>query len=495
MMSKSIGLSSLALFALLSAEGTTEATPQQGQAIVGSGDVFGNARPVEEHRRLQGDECPAGSTLFEIDWDIAPNGAQIPVGTYMNDQYWSYGVEIQALRKVNGTFPDASNWARTFNSSFPTGGDRDLGSPNKNCAGCNGDIIACPGFARRNDPGFPIASVNNCVAQNNILIIHENGIADEPDDNNDGGIFEFMFSPPIVAMLDIGIMDVEVENEGNKVDLLDHSEAVLASVPFDGLGDNTFQQIDFPSSPSGISKVQIHVMTSGALTSFRYCGTAGQPTASPEESAAPTAAPTPVPRCLGSCDREIGYFFICSRDTGCEGCEDKEASCEKMCRRCDGLEDNLYGGLECDCSGMDMPTSPPELTCPDERTVTVDFDTLPDGTPITPGTFITDQFQAEYGFEVNAVRFLNGTGEDAGNWARIFDSSNPTGGDRDLGSPNKNCPECANALECPGFAAKSSEGFFNANVTNCVAQNNVLIIEEGDGTEEPDDARFGKLVL
>jgi len=162
-------------------------------------------------------------------------------------------------------------------------------------------------------------------------------------------------------------------------------------------------------------------MTSGALTRFRYCGTAGQPTATPVE---PTAAP---------------------------------------------------------------------LTCPPERTVTVDFDTLPDGTPITPGTFITDQFKEAYGFDVTATRFLEATGEDTGTWARIFDSSNPTGNDRDLGSPNKNCAGCASTVACPGFAGQATAGFLVANVTNCVAQNNILIIEEGDGTLPPDDARFGTL--
>ena len=51
----------------------------------------------------------------------------------------------------------------------------------------------------------------------------------------------------------------------------------------------------------------------------------------------------------------------------------------------------------------------------------IDWETAPDGTPLTAGTFITDQY-ASVGLTVSATEF----------GAMIFDSANPTGGDTDL---------------------------------------------------------------
>lgn len=69
----------------------------------------------------------------------------------------------------------------------------------------------------------------------------------------------------------------------------------------------------------------------------------------------------------------------------------------------------------------------------------------------------------------------------------LFNSAAPTGGDPDLGTPSSNCPTCNTS--CPGTSNHP-----NGGLTNCVAENLILISEENpvdannDGLEDvPDD--------
>jgi len=378
--------------------------------------------------------CPA-DRLVTVDFDAIPNSLPLLPGTFVSGQFKAaFGFDVFAARIINGTLEE-ENWARIFDSSNPTGGDRDLGSPNKNCPGCV-DTISCPGFSAQRDPGFLTSGENNCVPQNNILIIHEGNETSEPDDVSHGGYFEFTFMTPIQSLLSVGIMDIEMDSVGNQVQLFDASSELLETQPINGLGDNTWQEVtlDFAPDTAQITKIRVDVMTSGAITSLKYCeGGEIEPTADPttsptEATGSPTASP------------------------------------------------------------ISTPIEP--LTCAPENVVTVDFDSVADGSPVLPGTFISGQFKSSFGFDVIGTRRINGTLEE-GNFARIFDSSNPTGGDRDLGSPNKNCAGCVDAVACPGFSGQNDPGFLVANATNCVAQNNILIIHEGDTTSEPDDTTQG----
>mmetsp|Transcript_51845 Transcript_51845/g.77402 ORF Transcript_51845/g.77402 Transcript_51845/m.77402 type:complete len:174 (+) Transcript_51845:1266-1787(+) len=116
--------------------------------------------------------------------------------------------------------------------------------------------------------------------------------------------------------------------------------------------------------------------------------------------------------------------------------------------------------------------APSMLSCPEAQLLSVDFDTFPDGSSVVPGTYI----DGKLGFQVSFERRVHGMLE-VGNWARIFDSFNPTGLDPYLGIPSENCAGCIPA-ECTGFSAANGEGFLVANVTNCVTQINILIIHE-----------------
>lgn len=94
------------------------------------------------------------------------------------------GVNVQAWKYTKtGAVDDGQ--AMIFDSSNPTGGDKELGSPNQSFGG--------PGIGQAGQRGKLFA---NKMAQNNVLIVSENGKETDPDDNAMGGFLHFTFTPP-----------------------------------------------------------------------------------------------------------------------------------------------------------------------------------------------------------------------------------------------------------------------------------------------------------
>ncbi|MEO1527082.1 MAG: SdrD B-like domain-containing protein [Planctomycetota bacterium] len=110
-----------------------------------------------------------------------------------------------------------------------------------------------------------------------------------------------------------------------------------------------------------------------------------------------------------------------------------------------------------------------DVTTITEQMVVVDFEGL------APGTIVADQFP---GVTVEAENRRHPT---AGNRAMIFDSSNPTGNDYDLGTPNQ-------AFGGPGVGAGGGLGSDNPNE---VGLGNILIISEDGDSSDPDDEAQG----
>ncbi len=121
--------------------------------------------------------------------------------------------------------------------------------------------------------------------------------------------------------------------------------------------------------------------------------------------------------------------------------------------------------------------------CPTE--VTVMFDELvgPGGTVLPAGTPVSNQFLAMFGFTVT------GTGPNAG--PAIFDSSNPTALDPDLGTPNgviDGGPGLVPGAPGVGFGP-------NAGAMNTLPLGNVLILQNNEIAEPNDDEDGGTLTL
>jgi hypothetical protein len=96
----------------------------------------------------------------------------------------------------------------------------------------------------------------------------------------------------------------------------------------------------------------------------------------------------------------------------------------------------------------------------------ITFDTLPNGTQLEPGQYVSDQWYDAYGLLLSAT---GGLGEEP----RLFDSANP-GSVTDLGAPNENCVDNPG----PGTGEGGEPG--NNPGVNCNPQGNVLIIQDSD---------------
>ena len=141
-----------------------------------------------------------------------------------------------------------------FDSSAPTGGDRDLGTPNQNVGG--------PGIGTGGESGIGA----NDVALGNILIISEDADASDPDDNFNGGTLIFTFDSPV--MLDeIGLLDVDTREATLR--LLDSSGQVILTKQVDGKGNNSHQTVALDAT--GVSRLEVVLSGSGAVTDLVFC--------------------------------------------------------------------------------------------------------------------------------------------------------------------------------------------------------------------------------
>lgn len=124
-----------------------------------------------------------------------------PAGTVVTNQFaGAKGVEISCANQFG---------CMIFNSSNPTGGDWDLGSPNVKCGGG-------PGTGKGGEAG---KVGENCLSHGNILILSEDGDASDPDDNMDGGTMSFAFTE-CVELVSISTLD----NQGTEDVIVDVSK-------------------------------------------------------------------------------------------------------------------------------------------------------------------------------------------------------------------------------------------------------------------------------
>lgn len=179
--------------------------------------------------------------------------------------------------------------AMIFDSSNPTGGDLDLGTPNVDFGG--------PG---RGAGGRTGASGENSVALGNLLIISEDGDSSDPDDNAGGGQVIFTFDNP-VTVESIILLDLD-ESESATVALFSETDAELLSVavgPADGSGNNGV----YPAALNTARVVRMVVTFpgSGAIASVVVCR---------DTVVTPTPDPTDPPVC------EIDLVLVFDESSG-----------------------------------------------------------------------------------------------------------------------------------------------------------------------------------
>jgi hypothetical protein len=132
------------------------------------------------------------------------------------------------------------------------------------------------------------------------------------------------------------------------------------------------------------------------------------------------------------------------------------------------------------------PTASPTAAPTPEPCInaTITFDTDADGNPLAPGEYVEYEW-AKFGLVLSASGGV-------GDRPRLFDTANPrcengTGGDPDLGAPNREC-------DPPGGPGKGAGGAPDGDGPNCDPLGNVLIVQE-PGADCPDDVSQAEISI
>jgi hypothetical protein len=151
-----------------------------------------------------------------------------------------------------------------FDSSQPTGGDWDLGTPHQDFGG--------PGIGLGGAGGQP---GENAAPLGNLLIIAENindgappeGIIDYPDDEAGGGIITATFDAAVTVEY-ITLVDMDDSARGSLIRLYSH-EALLFIYPIQDLGDNSVQTVSFEGYKD-VTRMEFFFKGSGAIDNLIF---------------------------------------------------------------------------------------------------------------------------------------------------------------------------------------------------------------------------------
>lgn len=193
------------------------------------------------------------------------NGSPLAKGAYITNQYQDdIGLTISGESNHSGRTGDVI----IFDSSNPSGGDWDLGTPNQAFGG--------PG---QGSGGAMGAGINN-VAEGNLIILAENvidndsdGLVDNPDDDAAGGVITFDFDNPITIQA-VTMVDLD-DNANNTIKLYfaDSRPPLVVSVP--RIGDNSRKIVLTKEADNTwadkVVKVEVSLSGSGGIAGLCYC--------------------------------------------------------------------------------------------------------------------------------------------------------------------------------------------------------------------------------
>lgn len=177
----------------------------------------------------------------------------LAAGTVLADQF--EGISISTNR---------SHGVMVFDSTNPTGGDDDLGTPN--------EVFGGPGVG----PGGESGTGENSVALGNVIIISEDGDSSDPDDEGNGGKIFFNFDNPTNVSY-IYFLDQDNDGRAANVTLTDGDGNEIASedvvVPNENganhYGDNGVYKVDLDAT--GVRNMTVTLPGSGAIASLFFC--------------------------------------------------------------------------------------------------------------------------------------------------------------------------------------------------------------------------------
>jgi hypothetical protein len=198
------------------------------------------------------DVCSIQNFTFEFEADASGNALQ--AGQIIDEEWAAWGIHVTTMDPV--TYP-----AMIFDSSNPTGGDPDLGSPNQAYGG--------PGIGTG---GAPDGGGPNFSAQDKILIISEDGNQSNPDDKGNGGTLTFTFDSPQYVR-EVHVLDID-EGTGNggtikAFDAVVGGSQIGSTAPMVRLGDNSYQVVSVQAD--GVRRLEIYFKGSGGVPAIGFC--------------------------------------------------------------------------------------------------------------------------------------------------------------------------------------------------------------------------------
>lgn len=189
-----------------------------------------------------------------LDFSKDASGNVLAPGTVISDQFSSWGITLQ-VQNNNRKHP---NSAVVFDSSNPSGGDIDLGTPNE----------------AHNGPGKGEGGASNDKALGNLLVIAENdtdsdgdGLLDAPDDEAGGGDMTFRFDRSM-KIRNLVLVDLD-KNETGAVLTFALIDGTGFEVPVAGTGDNCV--VHFAGEWEEVQMLTITFPGSGAIASLEFC--------------------------------------------------------------------------------------------------------------------------------------------------------------------------------------------------------------------------------
>jgi hypothetical protein len=323
------------------------------------------------------------------------------------------------MMSSSGGFLDYPRLFSSANVGNMLYGDSGLGSPN---------VLCDPSGPGVGDDGAPDQPGENCSPQGNVLIIQEeNDNTFQPDSSDTGGTIVFDFASNVSSVEEIGLLDIDEENCTISLAYGTPNGKNRTTIDVIPQGHNSVQTIAV--NLARVSQLNVTFTGSGAVTFVGLClndGGSSMPSSAPSLSRSPTISPTEL--------------------------------------------------------GLAAPSkSPPLLVFGSCVNYTIDFDTLPDGTPLDGGAYLSDQWFDEYGLTLSASGGF-------GDFPRLFNTTHVgtvENGDPDLGAPNRECDTPGPGVGFGGIPGTRGE--------NCEPLGNVLIIQETE-KEQPDDNAGGGVI-
>lgn len=204
---------------------------------------------------------PAGAEIITVDFeDFSPG--QVVAGTSTSGE--AVGSNLFPWVAFSVESGGQKNSLLVFDSSNPTGGDLDLGTPNQDFGG--------PG---RGSGGRQSTDGENSVALGNVLIIAENltdvspqdGLVDNPDDEARGGAITARFAFGVTVNR-LTLLDIDDQSRGSSVRLFNEA-GLLVDYPVPLLGDNSVQEIALDTY-DGVTRMEIFFRGSGAVGGLEF---------------------------------------------------------------------------------------------------------------------------------------------------------------------------------------------------------------------------------